>query len=150
MIVLCVLVEFEPTQYLVQRKFLRFYTDKAVLKKSFSREEIKKQLIHSLINSEKVETEDLNKQAHEVQKCKEATIIVEEYEDIIRTKKKNIISIAYQQRKVFRRFKEKQKFIVLVKEFKVHKSTMIFKINIVKLIDKYPKTKKSSVILGKL
>ena len=150
MIVLCVLIEFEPTQYLVQRKFLRFYTDKAVLKKSFSREEIKMQLIHSLINSEKVETEDLKKQAHEVQKCKEATIIVEEYEDIIRTKKKNIISIAYQQRKVFRRFKEKQKFIVLVKEFKVHKSTMIFKINIVKLIDKYPKTKKSSVILGKL
>ena len=34
--------------------------------------------------------------------------------------------------------KDKEKFIKLVNEFKVHKSTIIFKMNIVKLIDKHP------------
>lgn len=34
------------------------------------------------------------------------------------------------------------------KGFKVHKTTMIFKINLVKLIDKHPKLMKSSVTLG--
>ena len=33
----------------------------------------------------------------------------------------------------------------LVGDFKVHKNTIIFKINIFKLIDKYPKLMKSSV-----
>ena len=45
----------------------------------------------------------------------------------------------YHPGKVFRRIKEKLKFIKLAKEFKVHKTTMVFKVNIVKLIDKHPK-----------
>ena len=36
----------------------------------------------------------------------------------------------------------------LVSEFKTHKSTIIFKINIFKLIDKHPKSMKSSATLG--
>ena len=35
----------------------------------------------------------------------------------------------------------------LVREFKLHKNTIIFEINIFKLIDKYPKLKKSSITL---
>ena len=54
----------------------------------------------------------------------------------------------YHQEKVFKRFKEKQKFIKLVNEINVHKTTMIFKINIVKPIDTHLKLVKSSVILG--
>ena len=41
-----------------------------------------------------------------------------------------------------------EKFIELVKQFKVHKTKMIFTINIVKLIDKYPGVKKSSATLN--
>ena len=63
-------------------------------------------------------------------------------------KRKNIISIAYHQGKVFKIFKNEKKFIELVNEYKVHKCTIIFKINIVKLIDKHPILMKSSVILG--
>ena len=63
-------------------------------------------------------------------------------------KRRNIISIAYHQVKVFKRFKDKEKFIKLVNEFKVHKNTIIFNINIVKLIDKHPKLRKSSLRLG--
>ena len=47
--------------------------------------------------------------------------------------KKNIVRIVYHQGKVFRRFKEKEKFIKLAKQFKVHKTRMIIKINIIKL-----------------
>ena len=73
--------------------------------------------------------------------------VIKQYEDV-RTKKKNIISIPYHQGKIFKRFKDKEKFIKLVNEFKVHKSTIIFKINIFKLIDKHPKLMKSSMTLG--
>ena len=64
---------------------------------------------------------------------------------MIRKKQKNIVRIAHHKGQVFKRFKEKGKFMKLVKEFK---TTMIFKINIVKLIDKHPKLMKSSVTLG--
>ena len=49
---------------------------------------------------------------------------------------------------MFKNFKDKEKFIKLVNEFKVHKTTIIFKINIFKLIGKYPKLMKSSIGLG--
>ena len=55
---------------------------------------------------------------------------------------------AYHQGKVFKRFKDKENFIKLVNEFKTQKSTIIFKINIVKLIHKHPKLRESPVILG--
>ena len=43
-----------------------------------------------------------------------------DYEENIHTKKKNVICFAYKQDKVFRRFKEKVKFIDMIKEFKVN------------------------------
>ena len=74
--------------------------------------------------------------------------IIEQYEYIIKTKKKGIISIAYYQGKVFKRFKEKEKFIKLVSQLGIHKNTIIFKINVFKLCKKYPKLLKSSIGLG--
>ena len=48
---------------------------------------------------------------------------------------------------MFKRFKDNEKFINLVNEFKVHEGTIIFKINIFKLCKKYPKLLKSSTEL---
>ena len=90
------------------------------------------------MNSDIIEIEEFNKKAAKVEKSKDAATIIKQYEEIIRTKKKNIVCIAYHQGKVFRRFKAKEKFIKLVKEFKVLKSTVTFKMNIIKLIDKRP------------
>ena len=70
--------------------------------------------------------------------------MIKQYEEILRTKRKGIISVAYHQGKVFSRFREKEK---LVSKSGVHKNTIIFKINVFKLIDKYPKLMKSSVAL---
>ena len=92
-------------------------------------------MIDSIFNNDITETEVSNENADKVEKPEDAAAIIKQYEDIIRTRKKNIISIAYDQGKVFKRFKDKEKFIKLVSEFKGHKSTIIFKINIVKLID---------------
>ena len=105
-------------------------------------------MIDSIFDNDITETEELNKKADKVEKPEDAATIIKQYEDIIHTKKRNIISIAYHRGKVLKRFKDKEKFIKLVNEFKVHKSTVIFKINIVKLIDKHPILMESSVTLG--
>ena len=50
-------------------------------------------------------------------------------------------------REDFKHFKEKEKFIQMVGKLKIHKSTIVFKINLFKLIEKHPKLLKSSVTL---
>ena len=113
--------------------------------KQLSKEEIKKQLLESMIIDEVVESEKLNKMAEEIQEPGKVVRIIEQYEYIIKTKKKGIISIAYYQGKVFKRFKEKEKFIKLVSQLGIHKNTIIFKINDFKLCKRYPKLLKSSI-----
>ena len=98
--------------------------------------DIKKQLIESMVINDIDETDELNQKVEEVQKPEQAVAVIRQYEEIIRTKKKGIISIAYHQGKVFKKFKGKEKFIKLVKELKVHKTTIIFKIKIFKLCEK--------------
>ena len=93
------------------------------------------------------ETEELNEQAGIVNKPEEAADLIRKCEEILKTKRKDIISVAYHQGKVFSRFREKEKFVRLIADFGMHKGTIIFKINVFKLLDKYPKLKKSSVAL---
>ena len=64
--------------------------------KRLSKEEIKTQLFDSMIIDENLEFDDLNKEAEEIQD-----------EDIIKTKKKGIINVAFHQGQIFKRFKEK-------------------------------------------
>ena len=116
--------------------------------KRLSKEEIKKKLLDSMTIGEIVEFDDLNKEAEEVQDPEKAVIIIERYENIIKTKRKGIINVAYHQGQVFKRFKEKEKFAKLVSELGIHKTTIIFKINVFKLCEKYRKLLKSSIGLG--
>ena len=95
-----------------------------------------------------VEFDDLNKEAEEVQDPEKAVIIIERYENIIKTKRKGIINVAYHQGQVFKRFKEKKKFAKLIGELGIHKTTIIFRINVLKLCKKFPKLLKSSIGLG--
>ena len=116
--------------------------------KRLSQEEIKKQLLESIIINEAVESEELNREAEEVQDPEEAAKVIQMYENIIKTKKKGIISIAYHQGKVFKKFKDKEKFITLVSRLGIHKNTIIFKINVFKLCERYLKLLGSSIALG--
>ena len=56
--------------------------------------------------------------------------------------------MAYHQGKVFKRFKEKEKFAKLVSKLGIHKITITFIINVFKLCEKYPKLLKSSIVSG--
>ena len=111
-------------------------------------EETKKQLLESMIIDEVVEFEDLNKEAKEIREPEKAAEVIKRYDDMIKMKKKGIISVAYHQGKVFKRFKEKEKFVKLISELGIHKTTIIFKINVFKLREKYPKLLRSSIGLG--
>ena len=82
--------------------------------KRLSKEEIKKQLLDSMIIDVVVEFENLNKEAEKTQDPETVVEIIKWYEDIIETKNKGIINIAYHQGQVFKRFKEKEKFATLV------------------------------------
>ena len=62
-----------------------------------------------MVMNEVVETDELNKQAEEVQKPGDLADLIKQYEDIIQTKKKGIINIAFHQGKVFKKFKDKEK-----------------------------------------
>ena len=78
----------------------------------------------------------MNREAEEVQDPDEAAKVIQKYENIIKTNKKGIISIAYHQGKVFKKFKDKEKFITLVSRLEIHKNTIIFKINVFKLYER--------------
>ena len=116
--------------------------------KRLSQEEIRKQLLDSMIIDENLEFDYLNKEAEEMQDPEKAAEIIRQYEDIIKMKKKGIINVSFYQGQIFKRFKEKEKFAKLVNELGIQKTTIIFKINVFKLCKKYPKLLKSSIGLG--
>ena len=116
--------------------------------KRLSKEEIKMKLLDSMTIDEVVELDDLNKEAEKIEDPEKAAEIIKRYEDIIKTKNKGIVNVAYHQGQVFKRFKEKEKFAKLVSELGIHKTTIIFRINIFKLCKKHPKLLKSSIGLG--
>ena len=64
-----------------------------------------------------LEFDDLKKEAEEIQDPEKAAEIIRQYEDIIKTKKKGIINVAFHQGQIFKGFKEKEKFAKLVNEF---------------------------------
>ena len=116
--------------------------------KRLSKEEIKTKLLDFITIDEVLESKDLNKEAEEVDNPERGAEIIKQYEDIIKTKNKGIINVAYHQGQVFKRFKEKEKFAELVSELRIHKNTITFKINVFKLCKKHPKLLKSSIGLG--
>ena len=60
-----------------------------------------KQLFYYIINCEWQENKELQEKAKKVEKSDEAEQIICEFEKIIKSKKKNMLWLAYQQGKVF-------------------------------------------------
>ena len=78
-------------------------------KKKLYKDEIEDQLLSSLIDIEKFGTTNLNEMPLKIEKSKDIVVIIKDNVDIIDSRKKNIIGIAYQQGKVFKIFKEQEK-----------------------------------------
>ena len=95
-------------------------------------------ILDSIIIDEVLECEDLNREAEKVEDLERAGEIIKRYEDIIKTKKKGIINVAYYQGRAFKKFKEKKKFTELVTELGIHKNTIILRINVFKLCQNTP------------
>ena len=106
--------------------------------KGLSKEKIKKKLEESFVYYEKIGKEDLKARVNNV----------EDYENIIKKNKKNIIRFTYQHGKIFKKFIENRKFKNLLQQLKINEITVIFKRNIIKLVDKYPKILTSSIALN--
>ena len=73
--------------------------------------------------------------------------VVNETEKLIKSNKCCILWLTYQQEKTFEKFKANSKFINLVNNFTISRSTMAFKISIVNFLNMYPKMKRSSLSL---
>ena len=106
--------------------------------KRLSKEELKKKLLDSMTIDEVVEFDDLNKEAEEIQDPEKAAEIIKRYEDIIKTKNKGIINVAYHQGQVFKRFKEKEKFAKLVSELGIHKIPLFLKLMFLNCVKNTP------------
>ena len=90
---------------------------------------IKKKLLNSIIVNDTVENDYLKKKAEEVEELEKAAEVIKECENIIKTNK-GIVRMAYYEGKVFKKFRDMERFSTIVDRLKMHKTTIIFKINI--------------------
>ena len=88
---------------------------------------------------------DIKEPRKEVKNSDEAAKLIKKMDKMIKISKNNILIMAYNQGKIFRKFKADNKFISAVSRFKISKATINFKIGIVEFIDKYPKMQKSCI-----
>ena len=116
--------------------------------KKLTQDKIKRGVTESLVMSDRMKSEELIKKVQEVEDPEKAAELIQECESIILTNKKGIIRIANHQGKIFKKFKNKEKFKSLVDKLGINKTTIILKINIFKLCQKYIELLQSSVGLG--
>ena len=99
------------------------------------------------IMSKEVVSEKVEELSRNVDNLDDAVKLVEKIERIIKSKKNNILILAYYQGIIFKKFKENKKFTGAVSNLKIGKATINFKIGIIKFLDNYPTMRKSSVSL---
>ena len=124
--------------------------DETIKKNSISKEKILEKLCESVL-SEQTESEGIKglakKLAENVKNSDDTAELIKKMDKMIGTKRNDVLMIAYQQGKIFKRFKTDNKFINGVTKFEISKATINFKIATVKFIDEYPKMKKSCISL---
>ena len=103
-----------------------------------SKDQVLEKLRDSLINSKEkeIETKGLEESVKNTDKPDDAIELVKKIVKLIKCSKNNILTLAYQQGKVFQRFFFK-KVISTAMEFERSKTTINFKIDIVNFIETY-------------
>ena len=87
---------------------------------------------------EEIVNEDIEKTTKSVKSPEEAVEVVNNIEKAIKSSKFNLLWLAYQQDQIFQKFKVNENFTDMVKELRISKSTTLFKISIVKFVNKCP------------
>ena len=121
----------------------------AILTTKTTKSEIKKELEDSISNGKKNGNTYIEQMAKTCTESEEdAAEFIHKFEEIIKNKKSDIVWLAYHQGKIFQKFRSKERFVNdMVSEFKVRKSTAVFKIALSRLIDEYPNIKDSLLSL---
>ena len=97
--------------------------------------------------SEQTESKDIEELAKKVDNPDNIAELIRKMDKMIKSKKSNILMIDYQQSEILKKFKTNNKFISAVSAFKISKTTINFKVDIVKFIDTYPKIQTSCISL---
>ena len=112
-----------------------------------SKDQLFEKLLDSIITKEEIETKGLQESIKNMNKPNNAIELVKKVDNLTKCNRNNISVWAYQQVNVFQKFKMSKKFISAVTEFGISKTTINFKIDIIKFIESYPKTNKSCISL---
>ena len=102
-------------------------------------------MVESIVEKERSKGVELKQTLKNVVSLKDAVTCVKPYERLFQKEKQNTINIAYHQGHTLHKFKECKELIGrLVKNLKMSKSTITFKINLCKLLRKFPLLRQSS------
>ena len=115
----------------------------AILTTKKAKCEIMKELEDYIAKGKKNENTEIQQMAANFTANEEDVVkVIQEFEEIIRNKKSDIVWPDYYQGKIFQRLRSKERFADnMVSNFKVSKSTILLKIALSRLIDDYPKNK---------
>ena len=81
---------------------------------------------------EQIESKGVKELSMNVDNPDDAIGLIKKIEKIIKNKKNNILTLAYHQGIIFRKFKTNNRFTYAVREFKISKTTINLKIDIAK------------------
>ena len=101
----------------------------------------------SIIIDEVPDSEGLEDLSKNVDCSDDAVKLVRKIENILKSKKNNILILTYHQGLIFKKIKKYIKFTRAVSNLKISKPTINFKIGIIQFLHDYPKTRKSSISL---
>ena len=87
----------------------------------------------------------MNGKLEKVIRCEDTISVVKKYERLMKSQKQNIIYLRYKEVLIFSKFKESEKFQKMVKNLGISNSSINLKINLFKLVVKYPKLKNLSL-----
>ena len=96
--------------------------EEAIQKNGKTKLEIKKELEESIINGKSNENTEMLEKVNNVTTNEDAAKVVQEFGQIIKNKKSDIIWLNYHQGQISQKFKEKERFVSIVSQFGVSKS----------------------------
>ena len=96
-----------------------------------------------------IESKSVEELSKNVDNADDAVELTKKIGKVIKSKKSNILWLAYHQGIYFRKFKMNNSLTNAVTEFKISKTTINLKIDIVKFIGKNPKMRTSCISLSR-
>ena len=85
-----------------------------------------------------LEFDDLKKEAEEIQDTEKAAEKIRQYEDIIKTKKKGIINVAFHQGQIFKGLRKRKSLLSSLMNFEFTKPLSFFKLMFLNYVKNVP------------